>query len=29
VSLPELRERFAEVDWDVEAARSELEVLRV
>ncbi len=28
VSLPELRERFAEVSWDVEAARSELEELR-
>ena len=28
VSLPELRERFAEVNWDVEAAQTELEELR-
>jgi chromosome segregation protein len=28
VSLPELRERFVEVSWDMEAARSELEELR-
>ncbi len=28
VSLPELRDRFAEVSWDVEAARAELEELR-
>ncbi len=28
VSLPELRERFAEMSWDVAAARSELEDLR-
>ncbi|MEK7205149.1 MAG: hypothetical protein AAB254_06525, partial [candidate division NC10 bacterium] len=28
VSLPELRERFVEVSWDMEAARSELDELR-
>jgi chromosome segregation protein len=28
VSLPELRERFAETTWDVEAAQAELEELR-
>ena len=28
VSLPELRERFAEVTWEIEAAQTELETLR-
>lgn len=28
VSLPELRERFAEVTWEIEAAQAELETLR-
>jgi chromosome segregation protein len=29
VSLPELRERFAEATWEIEAAQTELETLRV
>lgn len=29
VSLPELRERFAEATWEIETARTELETLRV